>query len=485
MSKSFLISIVFNELASVLGNWIAMKTLLRFWIVLELWRILAAQAADTVTNIAQGCWAYHSMFVESDGSLWVMGVNDYGQLGDGTVLNFPSGVHQPEKIVASNVTAVAAGGDHSLFLKSDGSLWAMGEDSAGQLGDGTFNGTSQPEKVIDSEVTAIAAGGNHSMFIKSNGSLWVMGENYAGQLGDGTFNNTNRPEEIIASGVTAIAAGGQHSLFLKSDGSLWAMGYDQYGQLGDGITAPGYFETNQPQEIVASGVIAIAAGVNHSLFLKSDGSLWAMGRNEYGELGDGAYSTSFPYGVNQPEKIVSNGVTAIAAGGDHSLFIKSDGSLWAMGMNGWGQLGDGTFITTNQPEKIIANDVVAIAAASIHSLFLKSDGSLWAMGDNEFGQLGDGFVPDFATTAVEQILPAPQPALVESVSANTNLQFTASCGFGGSFQLLSSPSLDLPLNQWTSIWTNAVTQRGTNNFIAAVTNAVNSGRQQFYILRSR
>src|SRR5208282_3736128 len=106
-------------------------------------------------------------------------------------------------------------------------------------------------------------------------------------------------------------AGAYHSLFLKSDGSLWAMGNNEYGQLGDGTTNEDNhnFSTNQPEEIVASGVTAIAAGWDHSLFLKSDGSLWAMGRDDYGQLGDGTYNTNvrtFPYlGTNQPEQIVA------------------------------------------------------------------------------------------------------------------------------------------------------------------------------------
>ena len=81
-------------------------------------------------------------------------------------------------------------------------------------------------------VTTVAAGGEHSLFLKSDGSLWAMGDNEYGQLGDGTYNNTNRPEQIVATNVTAIAAGGSHSLFLKSDGSLWAMGDNQSGELG-------------------------------------------------------------------------------------------------------------------------------------------------------------------------------------------------------------------------------------------------------------
>ena len=144
----------------------------------------------------------------------------------------------PEQIVASGVTAIAAGQDHSLFLKSDGSLWTMGDNVEGELGDGSFNNTNQPEQIVPSGVTAIAAGAYHSLFLKTDGSLWAMGMNIAGQLGDGTGNySTNRPgaNRWRLSGVTAIAGGYEHSLFVKSDGSLWAMGWNGSGQLGDGF----------------------------------------------------------------------------------------------------------------------------------------------------------------------------------------------------------------------------------------------------------
>jgi alpha-tubulin suppressor-like RCC1 family protein len=381
-----------------------MKTILKFSLIPLLLHALTSHATMIVTNIAAGCEANHSLFLKSDGSLWAMGENQYGQLGDGTFNN----TNRPEQIVSSNVIAIAGGSGHSLFVKTNGSLWAMGWDNYGQLGDGTNltsppYGTDEPEQIVGSGVTAIAAGGYHSLFLKSDGSLWAMGFNMTGQLGDGTFSTnspygTNRPEQIVASGVTAIAAGGNHSLFLKSDGSLWAMGENQNGQLGDGT----FNNTNRPEQIVASNVTAIAAGNSHSLFLKSDGSLWAMGYNLQGDLGDGTYIKT-----NRPEQIVASGVTAIAAGFEHSLFLKSDGSLWGMGAASTGQLGGGTLIKTNRPEEIVVSGVTAIAAGSLHSLFLKSDGSLWAMGYNLYGELGDG---GFSETAIpEQIFPTPMP----------------------------------------------------------------------------
>jgi alpha-tubulin suppressor-like RCC1 family protein len=460
-----------------------MKTLHNFSLLVLFLHVLAAHAAITVTNISAG--ELHSLFVKSDGSLWGMGCSLDGELGDGT-----SGVtNQPEEFVTNSVIAVAAGGVHSLFLESDGSLWGMGGNYNGELGDGTFSRANLPEEIVASGVTAIAAGG-HSLFLKSDGSLWGMGINTRGELGNGTFNlSTNLPEEIVTSGVTAIAAGGEFSLFLKSDGSLWAMGANLYGQLGDETYSQNdpYYGVNLPEKIVASGVTAIAAGGSHSLFLKSDGSLWAMGANAAGQLGDGTFNNT-----NQPEEIVASGVTAIAAGGGHSLFLKSDGSLWGMGDNSYGQLGDGTYDSTNKPEEIVASGVIAISAGGYQSLFLKSDGSLWATGWNYYGQLGDGFVDSgyppynpYGTATPERIFPPSQPVLVQTISSNTNLQFTAACGFGGNFYLLAATNLTEPLNQWTPVWTNSVTSRGTNNFSATLTNAVNSGTQQFFILQSQ
>ena len=345
----------------------------------------------------------HSLFLKSDGSLWGMGDNTYGQLGIGSTV---SGTNIPQQIVAGNVTTISAGAFHSLFRKSDGSLWAMGWNEYGQLGDGTFNNQYFPEQIVSSQVGVISAGGHHSLFGEYHepfgpGSLWAMGDNYYGQLGDGTVANTNTPQEILATNgfrvaaVSAVAAGDSHSLFIRPGGSLWAMGANNHGQLGDGTTS----EQHVAEQIVASNVVAIAAGDGFSLFIMSDGSLWGMGWNEFGQLGDGTTTDQ-----HVPERIVASNVVAIAAGSSDSLFIKSDGSLWGMGQNAFGELGDGTFTERTVPEQILASNVVAAAAGYYYSLFVKSDGSLWGMGWNYTGELG---VPGITQTNIPiQILPA-------------------------------------------------------------------------------
>jgi alpha-tubulin suppressor-like RCC1 family protein len=448
-------------------------------IPIQIWLVLLAFSTSIafpqpVTGIAAG--GSHSLFLKRDGSLWAMGNDTYGQLGDGNsgVNYFIYETNVPEQIVVSNVVAIAAGVLHSLFLKSDGSLWAMGYNEVGELGDGTYNQTNLPELIVASNVTAIAAGFANSMFIKSNGSLWAMGWNRRGALGDGTYNNTNRPEMIVASNVTAIATEYYHSLFIKKDGSLWAMGDNSYGELGDGT----YNSTNRPEMIVASNVTAIAAEYLHSLFLKSDGSLWAMGANDSGQLGDGTYNNT-----NRPEMIVASNVTAIAAGklaeespSGYSLFLKDDGSLWGMGDNTWGELGDGTYNSTNQPERIVASGVTAIAAGWGHSLFLKCDGSLWGMGSDDDGQLGDGTY-NFSTNQPEQIL-AAYNQISGQLMGGTNMQLNFVGIANANYALERSSSLSPP--NWIPQATNPAGSFGALVF----TNAPDATTNNFWRIRS-
>jgi alpha-tubulin suppressor-like RCC1 family protein len=424
----------------------------------------ATSSAQPVTKIAAG--GSQSFFLKSGGSLWVMGLNDHGQLGDGTL----NPTNWPEKVLGTNVTTIAAGIHHTLFLKSDGSLWAMGDNESGELGDGTINQTNRPEQIVASGVTAIAAGEFHSLFLMSDKSLWAMGNNYEGELGDTTFSDSHIPEKIVTTNVTAIAAGEYHSLFLKSDGSLWAMGNNAFGQLGDGNSLRP--DVNSPARIVTTNVTAIAAGWNHSLFLKDDGSLWAMGNNAFGQLGDGTLNSN---GTNSPEMVVASGVTAIAAGNGHSLFLKSDGSLWAMGDNSSGQLGDGTVDGQLYPEKIVASGVTAIAAGQFHSVFLKSDGSFWGMGYNSNGELGDRTLNN--TNRTEQILAAYNRIAVQLVSGGkVRLSFV---GLDG-----TNYALDRTFNLAPVNWVPQTTNRADSVGVLVLTNTPNAATNNFWRIRS-
>jgi alpha-tubulin suppressor-like RCC1 family protein len=346
------------------------------------------EAQTVVTNIAAGL--YHSLFIMSDGSLWSMGENGYGQLGIG---NFTS-ANLPVKVVTNDVVAIAGGGFHTLFVKSDGSLWAMGDNQYGELGDTTLNTTNLPEMILPSGVKAVAAGVYHSLILKNDSSLWGMGYNHDGQLGDGSFgssNQTNRPE-YIATNVIAIAAGNYHSLFQKSDGSLWGMGKNDASQLGTGNSISVYM----PIEIT-NYVFGFAAAGNHSMFFDYEGlspNLWAMGDNSYGEYGIGNYDDS-----STPELITNVDVAffgnltpgSLVTGSDHTLFVDGDNNaVWGMGRNDYGQLGNGTYDSTDTPVGSGIGYINAMAAGAYHSMFLREDGRLYLTGNNGGGELGDG-----------------------------------------------------------------------------------------------
>ena len=335
----------------------------------------AAVPALTIGVKDIGAGAGYSLLLESNGTLFASGSNTNGQLGDGTGSSRSDFVS-----VATGVSFFSCGGNHVLFVRTDGSLWGMGNNYSGQLGDGTRTNSLSPKQLLATGVASASAGENHSLYVKTDGSLWATGMNITGQLGDGNYTDLLTPVQVVSSGVSLVSAGGNHSLFVKTDGSLWAMGSGWAGALGDGNTT----SRPSPVQVVASGVASISAGGNHSLFVKTDGSLWAMGFNYFGQLGDDSTTNRLT-----PVQVLSAGVSEAWAGENHSLYLKTDGSLWGMGNNGYGQLGDGTTTSRSAPVQLVSSVVLA-AAGSYHSLHLTSGRSVKATGENVMGALGDG-----------------------------------------------------------------------------------------------
>jgi alpha-tubulin suppressor-like RCC1 family protein len=242
--------------------------------------------------IALGGRGYHSLAIRSDGSVWTWGFNDMGQLGDGTAANSNAPV-QVIGLGSLKATAVSGGYEFSLALMSDHTLRAWGADGAGQLGDGTNNQSAAPVQVKGlNNVSQVSAGWVHTVAVRStDGTVWTWGENSKGELGDGTTTNRNAPFQVGGlSGVTAVSAGDCSTAALKSDGTVWAWGCNDYGELGDGSAA----DRHTPVQVSGlSQVIAITARDYHNLAIESDGSVWAWGWNINGQLGDGTTTTRF------------------------------------------------------------------------------------------------------------------------------------------------------------------------------------------------
>jgi alpha-tubulin suppressor-like RCC1 family protein len=325
-----------------------------------------------------------SLILKSDSTLWACGGNGKGQLGVGDYENRTVPV-----MVMRGVNDMSAGFTHSLILKTDGTLWGCGENQDGQLGDGTTTNHALPIRIM-SEVQGMKASRSlfvgFSLIIKKGGDLWACGDNSYGQLGDGTKNSSLFPV-LIMPNVKNVTAGGFNGLsfIIKLDNTLWACGQNFGGSLGDTSYIPG-----APPIQIMSPVQNVATGdFDHSLFLKTDNTLWASGVNSDGELGDGTRNSFLT-----PTQITAmDNVIDISAGGGtyggYSLFLKADSTLWASGNNANGTLGNGTTISQIIPLQVMTN-VKSMSAGATHSLVLKADGTLWGFGKNDNGELGDG-----------------------------------------------------------------------------------------------
>jgi alpha-tubulin suppressor-like RCC1 family protein len=320
----------------------------------------------------------HSLSVHADGTLWAWGDNAYGQLGIPTTT---ARAARPVQVgTATDWVMVAAGQYHSLGLRADGTLWAWGLNRYGQLGNATGTGTAAANATptqVAGTYTQVAAGANHSLGLQADGTLYAWGSNTGGQLGNATGTNTANayPTPTQVAGIyTQVAAGGFHSLGLRADGSLYAWGYNQFGQLGNATGTGTLNPTTTPTQ-VAGTYTQVAAGYYHSLGLRADGTLYAWGYNSGGQLGDG---TTNP---NATPTQVAGTYTQVAAGQYHSLGLRADGSLYAWGFNGFGQLGNATGNPAPTPTPTPAGTALntrSLAMGSNFGLAVRGDGTLWA-----------------------------------------------------------------------------------------------------------
>lgn len=366
-----------------------------------------------VSTTAPSTFYSHSVAFRNN-EVFTWGANTYGQLGNGD--NNPDhNQYTPVPVVGVNkagfltgISGVSTGGTHVLaFNSSAGNVFSWGNNGDGQLGDNSLTAREAPVQVVTdtsgaflSGVTAVSAGFSHSLALKGD-KVWAWGNNGFGQLGNNTTTTSLIAVPVTSlSLVSKIAAGGEHSLALIN-GTAWSWGYNASGQLGLGSTTIGIL----PQPVLGlSQVTDIAAGGSHSLFIADDedpASLYACGINKYGQLGDG--TTDNRTSVVRVKKAGGpflTGVIAVAAGLDHTLVLLSDHTVWAWGFNFFGQLGDGTASTFNtftpqkSPVPVVDIDgnqlsgISKIVAIGHKSFAVTADGKLYAWGDNSFGQLG-------------------------------------------------------------------------------------------------
>jgi alpha-tubulin suppressor-like RCC1 family protein len=291
----------------------------------------------TVRQVAAGYGTSAALL--ADGTVWTWGNNGSGQLGYSTATGYVTAPREVPGLSGITQIAMAWPGD-GYALGSDGTVWAWGDNSDGQLGNGGRTPATVPARVPGlNQVTQVAAANGHVLVRRSDGTVEGWGENYYGELGDGTTMTRLTPVQVqLLTGITQIATYSA-SYAVRSDGTLFSWGSDSDGLLGNGTTGGGYRTT--PASLPLSGVTQLAANINTTLaVVGSAGSVYAWGNNTCGQLGDGTTVTKYA-----PEPIGLTGVSQVALSPfiieDSSAAIR-DGTLWTWGCNDFGQLDNGT-----------------------------------------------------------------------------------------------------------------------------------------------
>jgi alpha-tubulin suppressor-like RCC1 family protein len=295
-----------------------------------------------------------------DGTIAAWGYNYFGELGDGERSEEPAST--PRTVVGLNeVTAIAAYGPAALALKTDGTVWAWGLNSGGILGDsGKASFSTKPVQIPGlSNIIAIAAGSNTGYALRADGTVWAWGAGYAGQLGDGQLHAEPATPQLVPglSGITAIGAGSETAYAVRSDETAVAWGYNGAGQLGNGSTTE-----KSLTPVPVSGltqITAITGGAADAYALDSNGTVWAWGDGESGELGNGANTSS-----NVPIQIPSlTNIQEVTAGNKTPHALSADGTVWSWGGGLDGYLGNGSIYGSNVPvEATGLTGATAIAA---------------------------------------------------------------------------------------------------------------------------
>jgi hypothetical protein len=353
-------------------------------------KLLLLLSLFVLKSNAQQCWdkissgAYHTIAISGDGKLWSWGYNNSGQLGDGTIVDKST----PIQIGADDDwVSVGAGYYHSFGIKSNGTLWAWGYNYYGQLGRGlNGNGTNLlvPTQIgTDTNWLSVVSGEYFTLAVKTNGTLWATGKNTNGQLGINNLVDQNIFQQVgTDTDWNKIACGRSHSLALKTNGVLYLWGANGSGQLGFTHTVDRRVPTVYGSFVTFT---EIAGGVGSSIAIKSDGKMFRAG---YGCPIPGSTYTMAEFVVSPADWV------SVKIGSNFVVATKSDGSLWVLGNNDYGQFGNPSFNSSTtfiQPN--LGNgwktDSNSLQVSLFSVLALNSSGQLYGTGQNHVGQLGD------------------------------------------------------------------------------------------------
>lgn len=359
-------------------------------------RLLKGSSASLSARLATGYG--NTCFVTDESGVKCWGLNDHGQLGNGTTVNSSTPVDVSG--LSSGVVGIAAGGEydepaHVCALLKSGGVKCWGRNSDGQLGDGTTTDSATPVDVIGltSKAVAIEIGGTHSCALMADGGVKCWGNNDDGQLGNGGSTDSGTPVDVngLSSKAVTLSVGEEHTCVVLTEGDLKCWGHNGLGQLGKGD----YTRVGTPVDVIglSSGVTHMSAGGNHTCAVMTDGGVKCWGYNAHGQLGDGTTNTmETPVAVTG----LSAKVAAVSAGEYHTCALTTDGGVKCWGYNYDGRLGNGASADSSVPVDVAGSSsgVAAVVAAAKHSCALMMEGGVKCWGDNTYGQLGDGTTDD-------------------------------------------------------------------------------------------
>lgn len=305
---------------------------------------VAVAGTLTATKVALGRW--HSCSRRTDGSVRCWGYNGQGQIGDNSNVNRPS----PVTVGVTNAIDIWAGEHHTCALRADLRLYCWGVNGSGRLGDNSTTDRRAPVLVsgITPAIRKVAPGGSHTCAVTVGGDVWCWGDNTAGQLANGTTTGRSLVPTRV-SGVTDavdIASGSAHTCIVRSGGSVSCWGRNDAGQLGTGNTTPRVVPTALSS---LSAIVEIAASgtANRTCARDADGTVWCWGEGSFGSIGDGSTETRL-----SPVRVLE-GAESLAVGWRHTCARMSDGGLRCWGNNQLGQLGDGSTEHRSSPARVV------------------------------------------------------------------------------------------------------------------------------------